>query len=172
MTKDELYALLEIDSPADLEYFEQMADLLETDREISKELFQHALSEISPENAGEFIENYTNEMLNAIPEGVSAEDLTEALGAMQQRLMLLAEDLDEPQAREELAAELYKLRDWLLQEDGTSVDGQDCSLLEAFTEMRAEKLGLAQHVYGLDRFPELFPEELTYQIGKFEKIEL
>ena len=50
MTKEELYDLLEIDTPADLEYFEQMADLLETEEEISRDLFRHALSEIRAEN--------------------------------------------------------------------------------------------------------------------------
>ena len=110
MTKEELYDLLEIDTPADLEYFEQMADLLETEEEISRDLFRHALSEIRAENAGEFAENYVGELMNAVPDGVPADGLTEALDAMQQRLMLLAEDLDEAQAREDFAEELYKLR--------------------------------------------------------------
>ena len=64
MTKEELYDLLEIDTPADLEYFEQMADLLETEEEISRDLFRHALSEIRAENAGEFAENYVGELMN------------------------------------------------------------------------------------------------------------
>ena len=172
MTKEELYDLLEIDTPADLEYYEQMADLLETEEEISRDLFRHALSEIRAENAGEFAENYVGELMNAVPDGVPADGLTEALDAMQQRLMLLAEDLDEAQAREDFAEELYKLRNWLHDEEGVLVDGEPLPMLQAFTEMRAEKLGAASHTYDLERFPELTPEEISYNLGRFEKIEM
>lgn len=172
MTEQELYTLLEIDRPEDMEYFEQLADLLESDGEISEPLFRQVLSAIRTENAGEFAENYMGELSNAIPEHVSAEELTEALDAMEQRLLLLAQDLDEPQNREDFAAELYKLRRWLHEEGGASVDSVPCTLLEAFTEMRAEKLGLASHSYGLDAFPDLTPEEISYNLGRFEKIEL
>ena len=172
MTQRELYELLEIDSPEDVEYFEQLADLLESDEDISEDLFRHALSAIRAENAGEFAENYMAELANAIPEEVSAEDLTEALDAMEQRLLLLAEDLDEEQNRDDFITELFKLRNWLHEEAGALIDGDPCTLLEAFTEMRAEKLGVASHEYGLDRFPDLTPEEISYNLGRFEKIEL
>ena len=46
MTQDELYGLLEIDSPEDVEYFEQLADLLESDEDIPEDLFGLALSAI------------------------------------------------------------------------------------------------------------------------------
>ena len=172
MNRNDLYALLEIDSPEDVEYFEQLADLLETDEDIAENLFRHVLSAIRAENAGEFAENYLKEMTDAIPEGAAAEDLTEAIGAMEQRLLLLAEDIDEEQSREDFATELYKLRNWLHEEGGAAIDGVPCTLLEAFTEMRAEKLGLASHEYGLDRFPDLTPEEISYSLGRFEKIEM
>ena len=157
MTQRDLYDLLEIDSPEDVEYFEQLADLLESDEDISEDLFRHALSAIRAENAGEFAENYMAELANAIPEEVSAEDLTEALDAMEQRLLLLAEDLDEEQNRDDFITELFKLRNWLHEEAGALIDGDPCTLLEAFTEMRAEKLGVASH---------------EYDLGRFEKIEL
>ena len=172
MTKEELYDLLEIDTPADMEYFEQMADLLETEEEISPELFRDVLSQIQAENAGEFAENYVGELINALPEGVSAEDLAEALDAMQQRLMLLAEDLDEALAREDFITELYKLRNWLHDEEGVLVDGEALTMLQAFTEMRAEKLGAVSHEYALNSFPGLTPEEMSYNLGRFEKIEM
>ena len=172
MTEKELYGLLEIDSPEDVEYFEQLADLLECDEEIPEDLFRHALSAIRAENAGEFAENYLAELTNAIPEGIAAEDLSEALEAMQQRLMLLAEDLDEGENRADFLTELYKLRNWLHEEGGATIDGGPCTMLEAFTEMRAEKLGVAEHSYGLDSFPDLMPEEISYNLGRFEKIDL
>ena len=172
MNKDELYALLEIDTPADLEYFEQLADLLETEESISRALFEDVLSEISPENAGEFTENYLADLLNAVPEDADAEELTSALDAMQQRLMLLAQDLDEGENRADFAAELHKFKDWLHTEEGVLVDGEPLSMLEAFTEMRAEKLGAASHTYDLGTFPSLVPEELTFDLGRFEKIDL
>ena len=172
MTQRELYDLLEIEDPEDVEYFEQLAELMENDEEISEDLFRHALSAIRAENAGEFVENYLKEMSDAIPEDAGAEDLTQVLSDIQQRLLLLAEDLDDDQVREAFTTELYKLRLWLHEDAGAAIDGIPCTLLEAFTEMRAEKLGIATHSYELDRFPDLTPEEISYQLGRFERIEL
>ena len=172
MTKQELYDLLEIDAPEDVEYFEQLADLMEAEEEIPEDLFRDALSALRSENAGEFAEHYLEEMQGAIPDDAEAEDLTEALDAMQQRLMLLAEDLEEAQSRFEFCTELFKLRSWLHEEEGASIDGMPATLLEAFTEMRAEKLGAVSHRYGLENVPDLTPEEIRYNLGRFEKIEL
>ena len=107
-----------------------------------------------------------------MPDGAPADGLTEALDAMQQRLMLLAEDLDDAAVRQDFADELYKLRNWLHDEEGVLVDGEPLTMLQAFTEMRAEKLGAASHTYDLERFPELTPEEISYNLGRFEKIEM
>ena len=57
MTLSELYKKLDMESPADMEYFEQFADLLELEEELPFDLFYMALSEVTAENAGELVEN-------------------------------------------------------------------------------------------------------------------
>ncbi len=39
MDKETLFRLLEIDTPADLEYFEQLAELIESEEDIPFDLF-------------------------------------------------------------------------------------------------------------------------------------
>lgn len=172
MDMEQLYEILEIDGPEDVEYFEQMADLMEMDEELTPGMFASVLSCVSPENAGEFAENYISGLTEAIPDGAGGEDIAEVMEAMAQRLMLLAEDLDDPEARDGFSSELYRLREWLHCESGATVDGRPSTLLDAFTAMRAERLGIERHSYGLDIFPDLMPQEMSYSLGRFEKIDM
>lgn len=171
MTLKELYEALDMETPADLGYFEQLADLMEMEEFIEENAFADVLSAVEPETAGDFAENFIKELTDSLPES-GGEDVAEALSTMQQRLMLLAEDLDKAQARADYTVELYKLRNWLHKSAGTLMDGKPCTMLEAFTELRAGKMGLSNHELSLSIFPELMPEEMAYGLGDFEKIEL
>ncbi len=171
MTIKKLYEILDIESPEDLEFFEQLADLMETEGYISADIFAYVLSAISPQTAGEFVETYIEELEQALPEG-DGDGIIEALDTMQHRLMLLAEELDDEDSRNDFCNELYKLREWLHEEGGTLMDSKPATMLEAFTEMRAEKLGATAHKYDLDNFPELMPDEISYKLGKFSKIDI
>lgn len=171
MTLKELYTILEIDAPEDMAYFEQLAELLEMDEFVDENAFANVLSAVEAETAGDFAENYIKELTDALPE-TGGEDLAEYLSNMQQRLMLLAEDLDKDQARSDYTVELYKLRNWLHETAGALMDGRPCTLLEAFTELRAGKMGLSDHSFNFDNSPALVPEEMCYGLGSFDKIEL
>ena len=166
-----MYELLEIDTPEDMGYFEQLADLLETEGYIDEDLFADALSKVEAETAGDFAENYIKEITDALPES-GAEDLTECLESMTQRLQLLAQDIEDKQARADFTVEMYKFRNWLHKESGTKIDGQPATMLQAITELRASKMGLVKHDFSLFLFPELVPEELSYNIGSFDKIDI
>lgn len=171
MTLKKLCEILDIEGPEDLEFFEQLADLMETEGHISAENFAYVLSELSPQTAEEFVETYIEELEQALPEG-EGDGIIEALDAMQHRLILLAEELDDEDSRSDFCDELYKLREWLHEEGGTVMDSKPATMLEAFTEMRAEKLGATAHRYDLDIFAELMPEEISYKLGKFSKIDI
>ncbi|NMA93580.1 MAG: hypothetical protein GX975_02850, partial [Clostridiales bacterium] len=115
MTLRKLYEILDIEGPEDLEFFEQLADLMETEGHISAENFAYVLSELNPQTAEEFVETYIEELEQALPEG-EGDGIMETLDTMQHRLILLAEELDDEDSRSDFCDELYKLREWLHEE--------------------------------------------------------
>lgn len=170
MTREELYRLLEIDSPADLDYFEQFADLMETEGEIDEELFREVFSEVSAVSLGEIIENYLEEIGKYLPDGT--DDLFTLVDRIEDRLLLLAQGIDSDRtSRAALTDELYRFREWFLDPEGASVDGESCSLRDAVTSVREEKLGAAPRRYDLSASLGYELDELSMSLGSFERID-
>ncbi len=170
MNRDSLYKLLEIDTPADLQYFEQVAELMECGEDIPFELFLDALSGIRAEDAGEIAEHYIEEISEALPEG--SDDMFELLENIQNKLMLLAEDIENSEVRRSFAEELYKFRTWYTEPFGASLDGNPASMMEAVTAARLEKLGQGSHRYNFDNRLGYDLEELSMNLGSFSPIDL
>ena len=170
MTKDELFDLLEIDTPADLEYFEQLAELLESEEEIPFDLFYIALSEISPENASELLENYFKELEGSIPEG--ADELESLADTLKDQLLSYAEGIEDADTRRDLAQELFKFREWYHDAEGAEVDGKQCSVMDALYEYRAEGFAGANHTYDFPGALKYELEEFTLKLGSFEKVDV
>ncbi|MBQ1888002.1 MAG: hypothetical protein II166_04945 [Firmicutes bacterium] len=171
MNREQLYKMLEIDTPADLEYFEQVADLIECGEYIPEELFSEVLSGIRAEDAGEIAENYIEEISNALPE--DSDDMAELLENIQSRLMLLAEGIETKEGRRKFTDELYRFRQWYTEPFGVSLDGHPASFLEAVTASRLEKLGHGgNHTYDLENRLGYELDELTMDLGRFSPIDV
>ena len=169
MERDELFDILEIDSPDQLEYFEQFAELLENEGEISFDDMYEVLSGAEAENIGEFSENYFEELMNALPDGEQAAFAK--LDAIQQRLMLLAAE-DDDSARRLFVQEFYKFRDWYHTPGSVIVDGLSMTPMEALFECRADKLTGSEHNYDFSGFDSYELDELSMSVGNFSQIDL
>lgn len=170
MTRDELFELLEIDTPADFEYFEQLAELLESEEDIPFDLFYIALSEISPETASELLENYFKELEDSIPDG--ADELESLAGTLKDQLLSYAEGIEDPDGRRDLARELYKFREWYHDADGAEVDGKPYSVMDALYEHRAEGFAGSSHEYSFPGALKYELEEFTLRLGSYEKVDV
>lgn len=171
MTKEELFELLEIDDPSEVEYFEQLADLIETEDEIDCEDLHTALSQVSAMTMGEFAENYFDEILKALPD--NAEDIYSTFSSIQQRLMMLSESLDEDAgARYELSEEIENFRDWYHNPELVEIDGNPASVFEAVFQCRADKLSGEEHEYEFINALDYNMDELVMNIGSFSKIDV
>lgn len=170
MKLQELMEMLNMENPADFQYFEQLADLLEYDDEIPYDLFYTVLSEVESETMGELIENYMDELSDNLPEHTT--DLFTLVETIKQRLLLLAQDLEIPETRRTFTEELFRFRLWYTRPDAVLVDGAACSLLEAITLQRAEKLGENKHQYDLEDCIDYELEEITMNLGEFSPIDI
>jgi len=169
MERDELFDLLEIDSPEQLEYFEQFAELLECEDEIAFDDIYEVLSGASAENIGEFSENYFEELMNALPD--SEQAAFAKLDAVQQRLMLLAAE-DDDSARRQFVQEFFKFREWYHTPGSVIVNGLSMSPMEALFECRADKLTGAEQKYDFSGFDKYELDELSMNLGSFSKIDM
>ena len=169
MERDELFDLLDIDRPEQLEYFEQFAELLECEDEISFDDIYEVLAGAAAENIGDFSENYFEELMNALPD--SEQSAFAKLDSIQQRLMLLAADEDE-NGRRLFVQEFYKFRDWYHTPGSVIVDGLSMTPMEALFECRADKLTGAEHKYDFSGFDKYELEELSMNVGSFSQIDI
>ena len=170
MTLSELYKKLDMESPADMEYFEQFADLLELEEELPFDLFYMALSEVTAENAGELVENYFEDLSNAAPE--DENDLVLLLDSLEENLMHLAEDIDDADARRSFAEQLYKFREWYKKPGTAAVDGDPMSLFEALIEAREDALSGGSHDFDFSGCLDFKLDDASYGLGRFSTIDI
>lgn len=168
MTLDELYELIDIDTPEDFAYFEQMAELLESEETIPFDLFASALSALDSDTATTLIENYFEEFNNAIPD--TDDDFVMLVDNVKQALLLAAENIED--SRRVFAEQLYYFREWLHKPDGAVVDKKPMSVLDAVTEHRAEKLGGESHKYIFTSVADYELEELSLSLGGYSKVDI
>ena len=171
MDRERLFELLEIDDPADLDYFEQFAELIECDEYIDSELFAEALSGIRAESAGEITENYMEELSKHLPD--NGDDLFALVDQIEDRLLMLAADIDDdPSARSRFAEELFRFREWYNDPDGAKVDGKPCSIRDAVTSAREEKLGAEKKSYDFSASLGYELKELSMGLGSYRKVDV
>ena len=141
MDLDELLAFLDIDTPADLVYFEQFADLMEEPQEISFETLNALAEKMDPEALSELIGGYFEDILKFVPDGEN--DLYTLLININTTLESLSSG-GEDDAMHMFSEELYKFRSWYLFDhcvlctnlaDGTE---SEITLFEALTNYRVQ----------------------------------
>ena len=110
LTAKDLYELLDIDSPADFQYFENLAELLECEAEIEEGVLAQLLEGVDKRTLSELIHNYFEEMTDFLP-----GDAAEAYGVLERikfALMGLARNCDEEDLLPNLVEEMERFRHW------------------------------------------------------------
>lgn len=110
MDREELYELLDIDTPADFEYFENLAALLECEEYLEYEDIYALMDGIDKETFVGLVDNYFEEITDFIP-GDAAELYT-LLDKIKLSLMGLAKSCDEEELVNHLAEEVERFRKW------------------------------------------------------------
>ena len=170
MTLNELYKRLEIETPKELEYFEQFADLIEMPEELEFDLFYIALSELDAETAGELTENYFEDLINAVPD--EENELVSLLDSMEQNLLSIAENIENDDNRRSFAQQLYRFRNWYTKTGGAAADGVPMSVLEAVFAAREGKLTGEDHSFDFTKALDYKLDDAQYGLGAFKKIDI
>ncbi|MDR3306023.1 MAG: hypothetical protein LBS85_08400 [Clostridiales Family XIII bacterium] len=141
MNYDDLLELLELETPSELVYFEQYAELAECGEDISVEALSALAAGIEADILTELTEGYFEDMLKFVPD--DEVDLYTLLSAISATLSTLAQNEDEESARL-YADELFKFRAWYLFDgrvrctDISEGTESEMTVMEALTNYRLQ----------------------------------
>jgi len=163
MNLEELLSLLDIESPSELVYFEQFADLMEHPQDIPYETLESLAAGMEPGTLPELIEGYFEDVIKFVPDGEG--ELYTLLQNIATTLTSLAEGADEDSGHM-FAEELYKFRSWYLFESSVMIKDfaegteREIPLMEALTLYRAQNFTDEEYLFD-------FSDALDYQLEEY-----
>lgn len=166
MKLEKLLEFLELEDPSEFEYFENLADLMETDMEIEPETMYQLLEAADMEVMGEMIENYFSEILNALPE--DALEMYTLLDSVKLAFVGMAKHLEEERDLVLFADELTRFRNWYSLYSTVWVREiveelpreKELPLRDALTLVRMEQLGGEKYEY-------IFDETMDFEMDQY-----
>jgi hypothetical protein len=164
MELEGLLSLLEIDSPQDLSYFEQYAELVENPAEIPADALAALFEEVDRETLAELTDGYFEDILKYTPD--DAAELYTLLSTIRQTLLGLAVSPDAYDGHQSYADEFVKFRNWFSFDSEvscTSLAGSEEQVVPvsgALALFRAEHLNEDEYQYD-------FADALDYHIDEY-----
>ena len=164
MDLHELLEFLEIDEPSEFEYFENFADLIESDETIPEETLFQLFSEADPKIVSELINGYFDDMLEAMPE--SSAEMYTLLENIKRSLVGLLRTSEEESLMRHFVEELFRFKAWFCFESEVGCksisDGTEkiLPLRDALVLSRLEKMEEDEYQYD-------FEDCLKYEIDEY-----
>ena len=153
-----------------MEYFEELADLIEDEISTDFESFYSQLGELSPEDTGEIVENYMDEIQNALPD--EEQDVYMLIENIKTGLLFLCENLEDERTKLKFAEELFRFKEWYTDPNLVKLDDSSASVLEAVTAERANKLLGTKSTYDFSDALDFELHDFEMSIGTFDKIDV
>ena len=164
MTKEELYEILDIDSPADFQYFENLAAFLECDEEPEYEDFAEKIKVVDNYTLAQLIGDYFEEISDFIPE--SETELFTIFDNVRRSLVGMSRNCNDETTQTKLADEMERFRRWYSQDSRAYLTGlgetedEEITLRDALVCSRLEALGGDKYEYD-------FSECLSYPLDEY-----
>jgi len=121
MEKEELYKILDIEEGSDFTFFENLADLFETDEEYSSDLINELLDEIDLDVFGELCTVFFDQMQEALPDDETdfytlVENIKKVFAGMADACSSEEDDDDYDELLLELAGFVVRFHEWFIEE--------------------------------------------------------
>ena len=108
MRKEDFYELLDIDYPAEFQYFENLAAFLECDEELEYEDIAELFQGVDKDTLAQLVDNYFEELTDFVPG--SETGVYGILDNVRRALMGMARNCDDDTMETKLADELERFR--------------------------------------------------------------
>ena len=144
MTKQEFYELIDIESPKDFQYFENLAAFLECEEELEYEHVAQLVKDIDKNVLCELVEEYFEEISDFVPD--DENEVFEILENVRRAFNGMARNGNDETIVTKLADDLERFRQWYsvdsqvyLTEIG-SLEEKEVTLRDAIVAARLEKI--------------------------------
>lgn len=169
----ELTEYLEIENGSQLQYFEEIADLIESDEYIEHEALQTLFSEVDRDITASLLDDYFNDITGGLPEEHS--DMFSLLDQIRMELTGLIRNIseDDPDPFFHFTDRFYRFRNWYVYDTEVSVLERDAassgtsrereyvqSVRDALATARAAKLSGEEYAFD-------FSSALDYDIDYY-----
>lgn len=164
MNLNELLEMLELGEPAEFEYFENFADIVESDEDIEEDALVELFSETDRDAVADIIGNYFDELLTIL-DGQYA-DIGNLLTVIRDVLTALICDESDEGSIMRFAEELEKFRVWYCFDSSVNLydiareKESNLPVRDALTQLRLEKLDDVEHNFD-------FSEAIEYEIDEY-----
>lgn len=140
MDKVRFYRILDIDSPEEFQYYENLASLLEEDEFIEENLIKDLLKDIDMERLAEHMDSYFEGFLSHIPENESGMYIT--VDSIRRAFDGLIFDGMDGTDLDELAKEISRFRKWYVHDLNAfnRLSGEESSVRDARYDIAAANL--------------------------------
>jgi hypothetical protein len=168
MDLEELLEKLDLDSPADLVYFEQFADLMESPIDIPFETLCALIESMDPSVLAELTSGYFEDILMFVPDG--EDEVYTLLYNINTTFQTMIESGEEETLRL-FAEELYRFRSWYLLEPSvlcinhSEGSEEEITLFEALTNYRSKNFTDNDYVFDFDNALSFQLDEYIVSLG-------
>ena len=164
MTKQEFYELLDIETPEDFKYVENVAQYLECDDEIDFADVAYLLSELDKVETAGLFDDYFEEIMDFIPE--EETEVYSLFTNIRRSLGGMLKNADEVSTEAKIAEELERFRKWYSMDSKVYLTGvkdmseREDTLRDALFTKRMEALGGEKYYYD-------FTEAMDYPLEEY-----
>ena len=140
MDKTTFYNIINIDTPGEFQYYENLSAILEEDDYIEANLIKDLLKDVDVEVVADCTENYFEEFLKAIPD--EETELYITVEAIKRAFLdMMSEPLNADDAAL-LADEIVRFRKWYVQDNNAydRIKKEEVSVRDARYDIQAAKL--------------------------------
>lgn len=154
MDFEELLKYLDLEDVAEFEYFEAMADLMESEDYIEPEAMYKLFEGADKSMVSELLDDYFEDILEGLPE--NSGEIYSLLHQIKMSLMGMISGAEDENDIRKFTDEFYKFKNWYSHESEVRLSpdfsGEDIyhSVRDAITASRLEKLGGEKYSYDFE----------------------
>lgn len=161
MNKFELYKLIDIDTPDDFEFYENLELIMECDDYIEANLLEELFAAVKWDNLHEIFDNYFNELFRILPD--KEDELQITLDGINRKLVGILDEAKSKDSVKKLAEEVVKFKKWFVADELVkNIDNNNTvSIRDAVYDIHAMKFGGTAYNYD-------FSEACDYKVDGYD----
>lgn len=150
----ELFELLDIENASEFKYFDNFADLMESDENIDYEVIHELIYQVDSETVSGLISDYFTDIIEGVPD--YDREMFMLIDNIRRVMKGLADNSDDESHMARLADEIYKFRNWynfdtdVICSDNKTGERKILPVRDALVLYREEKLSGTEYSYDFE----------------------